>query len=284
MNRPWSSPRFRALVPWLMTALVWGVLAPPGSSLEEKLALQTRARRERREADRMAAQVSGLSSRIDRALATACRPAPDAASLRQRAIGATRGLALSAFSLSVQGGGAPGGGASVEASGSRASVMRLVERLGDLSLGSFLRTVTLRETDSGLSASIGTGMFEAPPARAGGRRDLRACGTEPEVATDDPNPAPSPLAAVSPRRPRPEPPRVIPTPEPAMSPAPMAPFTLVGFVGSGSRLRVSIKLADEIRIVGPGDMVEGWRCVSIDPSEGAVFESASERVVLRASR
>ena len=77
---------------------------------------------------------------------------------------------------------------------------------------------------------------------------------------------------------------MIPTPEPSTPSAPVAPFTLVGFVGSGSRLRVSIKLSDEIRIVGPGDVVEGWRCVSIDPSEGAVFESASERVVLRASR
>ena len=285
MRAFWSDSRFRAILPWAMALLVWIVVAPSGSGFEDKLALQSRARRERRGADRATAQIAALSARIDRALASACRPVAEAAALRQRAIAATRGLSLSAFSLSVQGGGAPGGGAAVEASGPRVSILRLVERLGDPSSGSFLRTVTLRDTDSGVSASIGTGMFEPISSRSAWRRDLPPCSNEPEAASDEPTPSPAPTSSPIPRRPRSEPPVIVPTPEASMPPAaPEAPFTLVGFVGSGARLRVSVKLADEVRIVSPGEVIEGWRCVSIDPTEGAVFESPSGRVVLRPAR
>ena len=70
---------------------------------------------------------------------------------------------------------------------------------------------------------------------------------------------------------------------PALEQAPAPPFTLVAFLISNGKSRVSIRVRDEIRVISVGDSVEGWKCVSIDRDEGAVFTTPEHgRVVLKA--
>ena len=53
------------------------------------------------------------------------------------------------------------------------------------------------------------------------------------------------------------------------------PFFLVGFLTSGGKVRVSVRLGDEVRVISEGDQIAGWRCLSIDRDEGAVFASGT---------
>jgi len=70
---------------------------------------------------------------------------------------------------------------------------------------------------------------------------------------------------------------------PAIEAPEAPPFTLVGFLLSKGKSRVSIRVRDEVRVVAAGDTVEGWKCVSIDRDEGAVFTSPlRSQVVLKA--
>ena len=69
----------------------------------------------------------------------------------------------------------------------------------------------------------------------------------------------------------------------AIERAPVPPFTLVAFLISNGKNRVSIRVGDEVRVISVGDSVEGWKCVSIDRDEGAVFATPENaRVVLKA--
>lgn len=70
---------------------------------------------------------------------------------------------------------------------------------------------------------------------------------------------------------------------PAIDQAPAPPFALVAFLVSAGKGRVSIRVRDEVRVIAPGDVVDGWTCVSIDRDDGAVFTSPLRgRVVLKA--
>ena len=72
---------------------------------------------------------------------------------------------------------------------------------------------------------------------------------------------------------------------PAIEPAPAPPFTLVAFLISNGKSRVSLRVGDEVRVISVGDAVLGWKCVSIDRDEGAVFTTSEHgRVVLKAGR
>jgi hypothetical protein len=66
-------------------------------------------------------------------------------------------------------------------------------------------------------------------------------------------------------------------------PEPPSPFTLVGFLRSEGKSRVSVRVGGEVRVISVGESVLGWTCVSIDRDEGAVFTSPEKpRLVLRA--
>jgi hypothetical protein len=70
---------------------------------------------------------------------------------------------------------------------------------------------------------------------------------------------------------------------PAIESEPAPPFTLVAFLISKGKSRVSLRVRDEVRVVSAGESVDGWKCVSIDSDEGAVFTSpAGRRAVLKA--
>ena len=275
-----------ALLPWLAAAMVWfGVVSPMRADQENRLSQQSRIRRERVKAERELRETETLRARIGGALATACRASSDPAALRQRTVAAAAGLALSPFALTVTGG--PDGGATVDASGPRALALELLRRLGDPARGGFLRGATVRDKGGNWGVSVATGVFESFPG--GIIATPRAC-------TGIVDPSPSAEASVEPRIPRPAPRpgparKATPSaaapepaaPMPAIEPAPAPPFTLVAFLISNGRSRVSIRLRDEVRVISVGDSVEGWKCVSIDPDEGAVFTTPGEgRVVLKA--
>jgi hypothetical protein len=265
----------RALAAWLVAAAVWVALVSPiRAEREGRLDQQSGIRRERLHSTRAAHETSILQSRIDAAFAGACRVENDPSSIRQRAIAASRGLALEQFSLTVNPG--PPAGTQVEAIGPRADLLTLARRVGRPENGGFLRNVALRERDGTWSLSATSGVI------AGDGR--LAAGTRPCAAAAEPMPRPdaTPVVAVPRSRPRPSPSatpiELVPTPEPE----PPAPFVLVGLLRSEGRSRASIRVGSAVRVVSPGDVVEGWKCLSIDRDEGVVFEfQGGRRVVLR---
>lgn len=283
MTKRRSSLEILALVPWLAAAVVWfGFVSPMRADQERRLSEQSRTRRERVKAERGLRETQALHARIGSALATVCRDSPDPAALRQRAVAAAAGLPLSPFTLAVTGG--PQGGATVDASGPRGSVLELLRRLGDPGRGGFLRSVFIRAKGSIWTLSASTGVFESFPQ--GVIPAPRVC---PGVS-DPPRPATAsdPQAEKPPRRSGPPvkpsvPPSgpIVSTPVVETRPAP--PFTLVAFLMSEGKSRVSIRVRDEVRVISVGDSVDGWKCLSIDRDDGAVFTSPQgARVVLKA--
>ena len=272
-----------ALLPWLAAAVVWfGAVSPMRASQENRLSQQSRIRRDRVKAERELRETEGLRARIGVALATVCRASSDPAALRQRTVAAAAGLSLSPFALTVTGG--PDGGATVDASGPRAMALELLRRLGDPARGGFLRGATVRDKSGNWGVSAATGVFESFPG--GIIPAPRTCTGTPEAPpaeaspeTRAPRPAPGP-GLVRKATPSPTAPAL---PMPALEQAPAPPFTLVAFLISNGKSRVSIRVRDEIRVISVGDSVEGWKCVSIDRDEGAVFTTPEHgRVVLKA--
>lgn len=278
------SVELAALLPWLGAALLWfAVIEPLRAEQSTRLNEQSLIRRSRVKAERASREAQALSARIDAAMATACTPSSEAAALRQRTVGATAGLGLAPVSLAVTGG--ANGGAILDAAGRRSAVRELLRRLGDPSGGGFLKTVTIRGRDDSWSVSAATGLLGSLPS--GLRPAAPPCG---ETALPDVAPSAAPTPA--PPRPRPAelvtPVRVSPVLDPGLPPVasePAPPFTLVAFLESVGKPRVSIRLGGEIRVVSVGDRVDGWICASIDRDEGAVFTSPTQPpFVLRASR
>jgi hypothetical protein len=75
----------------------------------------------------------------------------------------------------------------------------------------------------------------------------------------------------------------VPTPvQPAIEATPAPPLTLVAYLRSNHGSRVSVRIGEELRVISPGQTIDGWTCVSIDRDEGAVFTSPRYgRVVLK---
>lgn len=281
-----SKPRSRellAILPWLAAALVWvGLVAPMRADQDLRLRDQARIRRDRLKVEIRTREIESLRQRVGSTLGQACRASADPASLRQRIVASTSGLALSPFSLSVNGG--PGAGATVEAVGSDAAIRDLLRRLGDPARGGFLRSVTIRDRAGRPSASATTGVLDGLPS-----------GLVPVMPPCDPNPAPAPTPSpvstvrnAGPTKPRTAPRDVAPPPVPlpaATPPPPVPPFTLVAFLSAEGRSRISIRMGDEVRVVAVGESVSGWRCVAIDRDEGAVFvlPSGARAVLLAGS-
>lgn len=273
-----------AALPWLAAGVLWfGLIVPMRAEQETLLGEQSRIRRDRVESDRSARATRILGARAAAALGTACRASTDPAMLRQRAVAATAGLDLSPFTLSVTGG--PAGGTLIETTGPRLDVQELLRRLGDPARGGFLRTVTIRQTGSRWSASVATGLVGAVPK--GLLPPIPACGPSADLVPADPSPdtlavpPPGPVE-FRPTRPSLPAPALLP---PVFVPAqePQVPFTLVAFLQTDGKSRVSLRAGGEVRIVAVGDRILGWTCVSIDRDEGAVFTSpGGERLVLKA--
>ena len=281
--KPEDRKLVRALIPWAGAAAVWLLVAPSASEDAERLARQSHLRRDRATADRASGQVEALKSRAVSALSSACRASSDAAALRQRAVAAAAGLDLRSFSLAVSGG--AGGGATVDTVGSRAAIDTLVARLGDPARGGFLRSASVRTRESSFAATVTTGVINDFKVSGG---VVRPCAERDDSPKAGPSPSPAPT-----QPPRPRPVRATPTIDPTPSvnatvepvaPEPATPFTLVGFVGTARSARVSVKLGDEIRIVGLGDSVAGWRCVAIVPPEGATFERDGRQASVQFTR
>lgn len=287
MTRRRLSPELAAILPWLGAAFLWlAMIAPIRADQESRLAQQGRIRRERLKSDREVRDVHLLNARIATAIASACRASPAPAALRQRAVAATAGLALSPFSLSVSSG--PDGGALVDAEGPRGDVRELLRRLGDPARGGFLRSVTVRDKGARWSVSVAAGVLESfpnglipPVPDCSGAADPGLTASLPESSGK----------SISPERPPARPATLqVRGPEsalatPSAQPTPAPPFTLVAFLAAEGKSRVSIRVGDRVRIVSVGDQVDGWVCVSIDRDDGAVFTSpAKERLVLKASR
>lgn len=271
-----------ALLPWIAAAFLWfGLVVPMRAEQETRLNQQSRVRRERVKAERDARETQALRARVGSALGTACRASSDPATLRQRVVAASFGLPLSPFALTVTGG--PEGGATVDASGARGAALELLRRLGDPARGGYLRVASIREKGGAWVISATTGVLESFPG-----------GIMPErpVCSGIPDPPPAeavagsqgskPIRSGPPRPPTPalNPPEALPAP--TLEPTPGPPFTLVAFLVSVGKSRVSIRVRDEVRVIAPGDEVEGWKCVSIDRDEGVVFASPLHgRVVLK---
>ena len=289
MNSRRMAPEIQALLPWVASGFLWLFVLPPLRSDEaSRLSEQSALRRERAKADRAAHDVQNLKARLSAALSRACRASSEPAALRQRTVAATAGLALSPLSLSVTGG--SGGGATVEATATRGALLVLVQRLGDPARGGFLRSVSIREKGVMASVSLVTGVLDFAPQGLPTQPGFSLCGEDQEP----PGPAPAQPGSTPRLGPRanrtPDPPSVTTPrgqPTPATSPegSSAPPFTVLAFVSSESKTRVSIRSGGEIRIVMVGDQVDGWRCLSIDPDAGVGFVSLSgERVTLRPPR
>jgi hypothetical protein len=273
-----------ALLPWIVAALVWfGLVSPMRAEQETRLNEQSGLRRDRVKAERGLRETQAARTRIGSALAAVCRVPSDPAALRQRAVSASAGLPLSPFSLAVVGG--PEGGATVDASGTRGATLEFLRRLGDPAHGGFLRGVSIRERGGNWAISATTGVFESIPA--GVIPPAPAClgvSDQPFEAGSD-RPVPEPLRRPGPSRPpvRSATPPATAPPMPEIATPEAPPFTLVGFLLSKGKSRVSIRLRDEVRVVSPGDTVDGWKCLSIDRDEGEVFTSPLRgQVVLKA--
>lgn len=278
------SRELMALLPWLAAALLWaGLVSPMRADQDLRLRDQARIRRDRVRVERKTREIQSLRGRVATSLDRACRASSDPAALRQRIVGASSGLALSPFSLSVTGG--VGAGAAVEAEGAESAIFEFLRRIGDPARGSFLRGVSVRERGGRWSVAAQTGVVDALPAGFG--PPLPECGLP---VSASPTPTPSPSSPASARvRPvsKPNVPAPAPAPEPTVAPPPpppVPPFTLVAFLETGGRARVSVRVGDDVRVVSVGDQLSGWRCVSIDRDEGVGFVSASgDRAVLRAA-
>lgn len=273
-----------AILPWLAAAIVWfGVVSPMRADQEARLSQQSRVRRERVKAERGLRETQALRARIGAALAAVCRAPSDPASLRQRVVAASSGLPLAPFALTVTG--SAEGGATVDASGARGPVLELLRRLGDPARGGFLRGVSLRDKGGSFGLSATTGVFESfPPGLIPAPRPCPGM-SEPAAPEATPEPAPSKGGPrpVPPRRPAPAAEAAtLPPSAPVIESEPAPPFTLVAFLISKGKSRVSIRVRDEVRVVSVGDSVDGWKCASIDRDEGAVFTSPSGgRTVLK---
>jgi hypothetical protein len=272
-----------AVLPWLAAGLIWfGVIPSMRAEQEDRLAQQARVRRDRLKSERVAKDALALRARVGTALGSACRASTDPAALRQRTVAATSGLVLSPVTLAVTGG--PDAGAQVDAGGSRSSVLELVRRLGDPGRGSFLRQVNLREKDARWSVSATTGVFQSFPGGIVAVRpncpELQDPGLG-EAATPAPS-AGRPGTVPAPRAPAAEKP-LDSGGAPAVDPTPAPPFTLVAFLMSEGKSRVSIRAGDQVRVVAVGDQIDGWRCIAIDRDVGVVLTSAAGgRLVLKA--
>ena len=281
MRSPRLSPGAAAILPWMGVLLLWiGVIAPIASDQEGRLSKQSATRRDRLKAERAVRESAALKERLGRALESACRASSEPSALRQRAVFATSGLALSPFSLSVTGGAQ--GGAMVEASGSKGAALALVQRLGDPSRGGFLRSVTLKEKTGRWSASAVTGVLDVFPAELLKVPAPCAVASDPLVQEPEVGKPPKPTRVPVPVR-APSPREGVAAPEAAPTPVPPSapPFTLVAFLSAGPKTRVSIKVGEEVRVISVGDSVNGWTCLSIDRDEGAAFRSpANVRIVL----
>lgn len=273
-----------AVLPWLAAAVVWfGVVSPMRADQENRLSQQSRIRRERVKAERELRETETLRARIASALATACRASSDPAALRQRTVSATAGLALSPFALNVTGG--PDGGATVDASGPRPIALELLRRLGEPARGGFLRGASVRDKGGNWGVSASTGVFESfpggiipAPSACTGVSEPPA-EASPETRAPRPAPRSGPARKATPVAPAPDPAAATP----ALERTPAPPFTLVAFLISNGKSRVSIRVSEEVRVISVGDSVEGWKCLSIDRDEGAVFTTPGQgRVVLKA--
>jgi hypothetical protein len=269
-----------ALLPWFAAALVWfGVVAPMRADEETRLASQSRIRRDRLKAERGLRETQAAKARVGSALAKACAASPDPAALRQRTVGATAGLPLSPFSLTVTG--APEAGASVDASGPSPAAMELLRRLGDPHRGGFLRTVSIRDKGSIWTVSATTGVFAS--LHGGLIETAASCPPVADPTPADPTSTPPAPRAIPSRRPAI--PLVQPAPAtstPLIETPPAPPITLVAFLLSNGKNRVSVHVGDEIRVFAAGQTLDGWTCVSIDRDEGVVFTSPHYgRVVLK---
>ena len=284
MMRRRLSREVAAVLPWVGAALLWfGVIAPMRADRENRLAQQGRIRQDRLKSDRAVREVQSLSARIRTAIGSACRASPAPTALRQRAVAATAGLSLSNFSLSVSSG--PDGGALVEAEGAKGDVQELLRRLGDPARGGFLRSVTVRDTGARWSVSLTTGVLESfpnglvpPPANCAGPSDPGPIGSPPESAKKTLPPKSGPARLLTPGARG-----SAATAAPSSEPASVPPFTVVAFLVAEGKSRVSLRVGDQIRVLSVGDQVDGWKCVSIDRDEGAVFMSpARGRLILKA--
>jgi len=282
MMAPRLSREAAALLPWVGAAFLWfGIVAPMRADGENRLAQQSRIRRDRLKAERSVRDAAVLRERLARALAAACRASSDPAALRQRTVAATSGLSLSPFALSVTGGSE--GGAVVEASGPRESALELLKRLGDPARGGFLRSAVLRDKGARWNLSATTGVLESFPEGLIPAPAL--CSFLSDPASSEPS---APKGPAHPVRMRPTPPSASAGPSPQATLMPSAgaaaepPFALVAFLSSMGRSRVSIRIGDEVRVVSVGESAFGWTCLAIDRDEGAVFRSHSNvRVVLK---
>lgn len=273
-----------AILPWLLAGFAWfGLIGPMREDQTDRLSEQSRIRRDRIKADRGEKDNRARRGRVVAALKNACGASDDPVQLRERTVMAADGLSLTSFSLAVSGG--PGAGTQVEAEGTREEVLQLVSRLGDPGRGSFLRNVALRNKGSRWSVTLTTGVLG--PSAGSVAFGSRPCVIQPAPAARDEasereEPAPR---NPNPRLMKPSPPADVPeAAPPPLLPEPVAapPFALVAFLSSGGERRVSLRVADEIRVVAVGDQVSGWKCLSVDRDEGAVFVSVSgERLVLR---
>jgi hypothetical protein len=269
-----------ALLPWVLAALAWfGLVTPMRADQETRLAEQSRIRRDRLKAERGLRETEATRVRIASALEKACGASTDPAALRQRAVAASAGLPLSSFSLTVTGG--PEAGATVDATGTGSVALELLRRLGDPGKGGFLRSVTIRDKGGLWTVSATTGVLGG---LAGGVMKT------PVPCSGIADPPPTEAASAPPSR-NARPPRSAGPPVPAPEPVPSTPvietapppITLVAFLLSKGRSRVSVRLGDEIRVMAAGQTLDGWTCVSIDPDEEVVFTSPIYgRVVLRA--
>jgi len=174
----------------------------------------------------------------------------------------------------------------VEAEGSRSSTLELVRRLGDPARGGFLRSVSIRDLRSMWAVSVTTGVIHA--ANVGPAGPIPPCPAETEsarVEVPSPPPAQSRPSRPAPAVVAPRSPEVEPTPTADRPPVEAPPpFSLVAFVMTQGTTRVSVRNGAEVRVLSVGDEVAGWRCLSIDRDEGAIFANATgRRVVLRPS-
>lgn len=278
-----------AVLPWVGVALIWfGWIAPLRASEAFKLAEQSQIRRDRLKASGQIREAQLMLARVKMALAASCRPSTEPAALRQRTIAATSGLRLSLFSLSVTG--PPTPEASVEAEGNRAVILELARRLGDPGDGGFLRSVSIRDLGGRFGASAIRAPFETPSG--GWIEPIPQCGlpSQSDHRAADPEPQRSPMqerpGTVRPATVRPATAEPMAAPTLALDPPrePPPPFALVGFLTTEGQPRVSVRSGNQVLVVSVGEQVLGWRCLSIDRDEGAVFEAArGQRVVLRAS-
>lgn len=272
-----------ALLPWLAAAILWlGLVSPMRADQENRLTQQSRIRRDRVKAERGLRETEALRARIGSALVGVCRASSDPAALRQRAVAATAGLPLSPFALTVSGG--PDGGATVDASGPRGVAMELLRRLGDPARAGFLRGVSIREKGGIWSISAATGVFDSfPEGILPIPRPCSGISDPPAETASEPQASKPARTPGSPRKATPAATPLEPAPSaPFVSPAPAPPFTLVAFLISNGKSRVSIRVRDEVRVISAGESVDGWKCISVDRDEGAVFASPQGRMVLKA--